>query len=338
MVRARGCGAWRRTPWRRLVRLGVLLAAEGLAALAGSASAGASEVPATASRSASMSATPSTSVSGAVPRSAPGSLSDDRGRTLTLAAPVRRIVSLLPSLTEIVCELQACDRLVGTDRFSNWPASVRGLPKLGGLEDTQVERLLALKPDLVLSALSVRAVERLEALGLPVLALEPKNLDETQRAIVTIAGALGRREDGQALARRLEQRLERAAARVPAAWRGRTVYLEVASTPHAAGAVSFVGEVLARLGLVNVVPASLGPFPQLNPEFVLRAEPDLVIASAAAVTEMPRRPGWAALGALRQGRTCSLAPAEWDTLVRPGPRLAEAAEAVVDCLAGMRPH
>ena len=91
---------------------------------------------------------------------------DDRGAALTLAQPPQRIVSLLPSLTETVCELGACSRLVGTDRHSNWPASVRALPRLGGLEDAQIERIVALKPDLVLLAVSARAADRLRALGL----------------------------------------------------------------------------------------------------------------------------------------------------------------------------
>ena len=270
-------------------------------------------------------------------RTQPIGLTDERGQRVMLAGPARRIVSLLPSLTETLCELQACDRLVATDRFSNWPEQARALPKLGGLEDTQVERLVALQPDLVVAALSARAIDRLEALGLPVLALEPRNLAETRRAIVILAQAIGRPEAGMALAARVEQRIVQAAARVPAAWRGRKVYLEVAATPHAAGETSFVGELLERLGLHNIVPAMLGPFPQLNPEFVLRAQPDLVIATVAALQEMPRRPGWAALTALRDGRTCGLEPARWDTLVRPGPRLAEAAEAIADCLAGRTP-
>jgi iron complex transport system substrate-binding protein len=263
---------------------------------------------------------------------------DDRGKSITLQRPAERVVSLLPSLTETVCALQACERLVATDRFSNWPSGVRTLPKLGGLEDTQIERLVALKPDLVLAAGSSRAVDRLEALGVPVLALEPRNLAQTRQVITTIAAALGRRGAGGALVRQMDQRIGAAAARVPPALRGLRVYVEVASTPHAAGEASFVGELLAQLGLANVVPAVLGPFPQLNPEFVLRAQPDIVMATAAAIAEMPRRPGWSALVALREGRTCGFAPEVWDTLVRPGPRLAEAAEAMATCLVGTMPR
>lgn len=258
---------------------------------------------------------------------------DDRGRRVVLKAPAQRIVSLLPSLTETLCELGACARLVGTDRYSNWPPAVRALPKLGGLEDAQLERIVALAPDLVLVANAPRLVERLESLGLPVAVLIPQTFEDARRvAGVVGVAALGDAAAGQRLWQRLDARIAAAAARVPAALRGQRVYVEVASAPFAAGEASFIGALLARLGLANVVPAALGAFPQLNPEFVLRAEPDIVIATAAVLAEMPARPGWAGLQALRQGRTCGLPPPAWDTVVRSGPRLAEAAEAIVECL------
>ena len=260
---------------------------------------------------------------------------DDRGRSVTLASAPLRIVSLLPSLTETVCALQACARLVGVDRHSDWPASVRGLPRLGGLEDTQIERIVALKPDLVLAAVSSRAVDRLESLGLPVLALEPQSLADTRRMVQRVALALGAPGEGERLLEHIDTRIAAAAQRVPPAWRGRTLYVEVAALPYAAGEASFIGELLALLKLGNVVPAALGPFPQLNPEFVIRAQPDVVLASARALADMPARPGWSTLKALQMKRTCGLAPAAWDSLVRPGPRLGEAAEAIADCLAGL---
>jgi iron complex transport system substrate-binding protein len=262
---------------------------------------------------------------------------DDRGRRIELPAPPQRIVSLLPSLTESVCALQACGRLVGTDRFSNWPASVLALPKLGGLEDTQIERIVALKPDLVLAAGSSRAIDRLEGLGLRVVVLEPKSLQDTERVLGKVAQALGDASAGVALWQGMQARITTAAARVPLSLRGKKVYFEVASAPYAAGEVSFIGETLGRLGLGNVVPAALGPFPKLNPEFVVRAQPDLIMATAAALAEMPARPGWGALHALRQQRHCGFDSARWDALVRPGPRLAEAAEIMADCLVGLAP-
>ena len=267
----------------------------------------------------------------------PITVQDDRGRSISLARPAQRIVSLLPSLTETVCALQACNRLVGTDRFSNWPASVLALPKLGGLEDTQIERIVSLKPDLVLAALSSRVIERLESLGLTVLALEPKTLPDTQRVLQTLALALGQPGQGDVVWARIETQMLAAAARVPAALRGKKVYFEVSAAPYAAGEASFVGQTLARLGLRNVVPASMGPFPKLNPEFVVRAQPDLVMAAARNLAEMPKRPGWSAITALRQKRSCGFVEARYEVLIRPGPRLAEAADVIAACLAGLAP-
>ena len=265
-------------------------------------------------------------------QAAPVVVQDDRGRRVELPAPPQRIVSLLPSLTETVCALGACARLVGIDRHSDRPAAVAKLPRLGGLEDTQIERLVSLKPDLVLVAGSSRALDRLIALGLPVLALEPQSLADAERIVRQVAAALGEPAAGDALWQRMQGRIAAAALRVPARLKGARVYVEVASTPFAAGEASFVGALLSQLGLANVVPAALGTFPQLNPEFVVRAQPDLVMASARALADMPGRPGWGSLRALREGRSCGFDKAAWDALVRPGPGLADGAEAIVDCL------
>lgn len=258
---------------------------------------------------------------------------DDRGRTIEVPPNPQRIVSLLPSLTETICALQACDQLVGVDRHSNWPAQTQRLPRLGGLEDAQVERIVALKPDLVLTATSTRAVDRLEALGLPVLALEPRSLDDSRRVVLLLAKVLGTPAAGTQLWEQVEARMSRAAARLPPALRGSSVYFEVAATPFAAGEASFIGELLTRLGLRNIVPAAMGPFPQLNPEFIVRAQPDWVMATTQNLAEMPARPGWAALRALQRGRTCGFGPDRNDVLMRPGPRLGEAAELIAECLA-----
>ncbi len=252
------------------------------------------------------------------------------------SAPPRRIVSLMPSLTETVCALGECERLVGVDRYSSWPARVERLPRLGGMDDPQIERIVGLRPDVVLAVPSSRAVERLQALGLKVVVLESRTTEEARRTAETIAVLLGRPGQGTALWARIDAQVERAVARVPAGWRGRSVYFEVDSAPYAAGRSSFIGELLQRFGLVNIVPAELGPFPKLNPEFVVRAAPDVVMAVERHIADMPRRPGWAGLKALQSGRRCAFPADRYDTLVRPGPRLGEAAELVADCLTALR--
>lgn len=251
------------------------------------------------------------------------------------AAPPQRIVSLVPGLTESLCALGACARLVGTDRYSNWPAEVLGLPKLGGLDDAQVERIAALRPDLVLAAPSARAVQRLQALGLRVVVLHTRSHQDVRHNLLLLGAELGDEARAQAVWRQIEQQMAEAAARVPNALRGRSVYFEVESSPYAAGPTSFIGETLAHLGLHNIVPASLGPFPKLSPEFVVRAQPEIVMAEARNLRDMAMRPGWTALRALQQQQLCGFASERYEVLVRPGPRMGQAALQLADCLAAI---
>jgi iron complex transport system substrate-binding protein len=259
-------------------------------------------------------------------------LKDDRGATLVLAAAPQRIVSLLPSLTESVCAVGACARLVGTDRFSNAPASVIDLPKLGGIDDAQIERIVALRPDVVLLSSSARVIDRLESLGLKVLVIEARDHADVKRSLALLAQMLGTPAEAERVWSAIERDTRMAAERVPAALRGQRVYFEVDATPYAAGAGSFIGETLARLGLANAVPAELGPFPKLNPEYVVRLQPDIVMANDRNLAEMPRRPGWSTLRALQRGRSCGFGLDRYELLIRPGPRMGEAALALADCL------
>lgn len=258
---------------------------------------------------------------------------DDRGVAATLAAPPQRVVSLLPSITETVCALGACDRLVAVDTHSNWPQSVRALPHVGGLDDAQIESILAARPDLVLAAASTRAIARLESLGLKVMALEPRTLEDFRRVVGLLDQVLGTGR-GPRLLQQVDGELDLVARALPAAQRGVRVYFEVSSAPYAASESSFIGQLLARAGAANVVSGSLGPFPKLNPEFVVRADPQVIMITDRASGELSRRPGWAGLRALREGRVCRFNSAQADVLVRPGPRMAEGARLMVDCIQG----
>ena len=258
---------------------------------------------------------------------------DDRGVAVDLPQAPRRIVTLMPSLTEIVCALGACDALAGVDNFSNWPPPVRKLPRLGGLEDTHIEAIVALQPDLVLVPASSRAGARLEGLGIKVMALEPKNLADLKRVWTQLGLAL-RAGDAARNWASIEEGVDAAARSLPPAQRGTTVYFEVNSGPYAASESSFIGELLARLGVANVVPGQLGPFPKLNPEFVVRADPQVIMISDRNAASLRSRPGWDRIRALRDGRLCMFTPEQGDVMVRPGPRMAEAARLMVDCLQG----
>ena len=268
-------------------------------------------------------------------------LTDDRGRVVVIDKAPQRVVTLLPSLGEIVCELKACELLVGVDRYSNWPERVKSLPKLGGLDDTQLEALVKLKPDLVLLARSSRVTQRLESMGIKVVALEPQSQEDMHRVIQLIAGALhlpNAKERAETLWQSIQQKLDAAALRVPAQAKGVRIYFEAGSGYFAAGEASYIGETLKRLGLVNVVTSSMGAFPQVNPEFVVKSNPQIIFMGERAATDLKTRPGWQRIEAIQQQKICSFTPDQSDIVVRSGPRIPEAADLMVACLKRIYPE
>jgi iron complex transport system substrate-binding protein len=260
-------------------------------------------------------------------------LRDDRQVEVTISKPVQRIVSLLPSLTETVCALGQCQKLVGVDRYSNWPDSIAKLPRMGGGIDPNIESVVAAKPDLVLMATSARGAERLAALGLTVLALEPRSHADVQRVMRVVAQALDVPvTESDRVWRHIDAAVNAAAQSVPSQAKGQRVYFEVSGAPYGASESSFIGETLQRLGARNILPASLGPFPKINPEFVVRAQPDLIMVGDSNFADMSARPGWQNMRAMRAQRVCHFKPDESDVLVRAGPRMAEAARLMAKCL------
>lgn len=263
----------------------------------------------------------------------PIQIRDDRGTEHRLSAPPQRIVTMLPSLTETAWALGAGSRLVGVDRYSNWPAEIAKLPHLGGLDDAQIEAIAALKPDLILASTSSRAMERLEALGFSVVRLKSESHADVRRTLDLIARLLGNPDEGSRVWARLAREIDAEASRVPASLRGQRVYFEIGGGPYAAGTTSFIGETLARLGMGNIVPPDLGPFPKLNPEYVVRAKPDLIMGVQREQAALVARPGWYALSAVRERRLCGFETPQYEMLIRPGPRMGEAARLLADCLA-----
>jgi iron complex transport system substrate-binding protein len=269
----------------------------------------------------------------------PAAIVDDRGRQVQLDKPPQRIVSLLPSLTESTCALGLCERLVGVDRYSDWPASVKKLPVVGGGLDPSVESVVALKPDVVLLSDASKAAERLQALGLKVVALDVKSKADIHRVLGTLGQLLGvpQAQGADRVWRALESGIDAVVRELPERTRHTRVYFEVSRGPYAAGPQSFIGETLTQLGVDNVVPAELGPFPRLSPEFLLRAQPDVIMLGNRSMQAATSYPGWNNLQAVKTGRVCVFSDEESYAIVRPGPRMAQAAALMARCLADKVP-
>jgi iron complex transport system substrate-binding protein len=265
---------------------------------------------------------------------APVVLFDSAHREHRFEHPPERIASLLPALTETVCELGECSHLVVVDRYSNWPGSVARLPKAGGLEDIDVEQIVSARPDVVLLGNEPRVEERLRSLGLVVFELETETYADIGRNVSVLGAMLGVPQRAERLNGQIEHSVGQVAAATRMRLRGHAprVYFEVDPAPYGAGPQSFMGQMLGRVGARNILPANLGPFPRLNPEYVVRANPDVILVSAADASQLVHRPGWDRIRAVRESRICTFPPEVRDTIVRPGPRVAEGFEALSQCL------
>lgn len=258
----------------------------------------------------------------------PLTLTDDLGRKVTLRAEPKRIVSVLPSSTETLCAIGACDRLVGVDEYSDFPAQVKTLPKVGGLYTPNIEAMVALKPDLVVVSKYGKLVEPLTATGIPVVAVNPETYDE----VFSKTLVLGRIVNREAQAKNLVVQMRRDIARIEIltrnAVRKPSAYYEIDPTPYTAGPNSFIGVLLGKAGATNIIPANLGDFPKISPELVVQRNPQLILGLDPATARA--RPGWANIAAVKSGRVIPVPPGSpLDTLLnRPGPRLPQALAAL----------
>jgi iron complex transport system substrate-binding protein len=257
----------------------------------------------------------------------PVSVVDDLGREVRLEARPERIVSLVPSHTETVCALGACGRVVGRDTHSNEPDGVLALPTLGSAFVPDLEALVALQPDLVLVDEYSGAADAVAALGIPVFAGTPQRVDEVFTMIIRLGRLLGASQEAAALVERLHG--EFASVALAVAGRERpTVFFEIDPSPYSVGPDGFIGTLIDLAGGENIVPSELGDFPLVDPEFVVAADPEVIILADAPygidLAAVQARPGWSAVSAVRSGRVIELDESEGDVLSRAGPRLGEA--------------
>ena len=230
----------------------------------------------------------------------------------------QRVVTLAPSLSEVVLALGAQDRLVGVTRFDDDPRTAR-LPRIGGYNDPQPEAVLAVKPDLVLAepAPANRGpVETVARLGVAVEAFPLSTVADIEDAIKGIAELLGDPEKGRALARELEA--ARAAARQSALGKPRLKALLVFGLDPlvVAGVRGFAGELLQDAGGENAAGGSEKPFLRMSAEAAVRAAPEVIVL--CGVDSPAGRPAIPGLDKTRVVRLRSTA------LLHPGPRLPQA--------------
>ncbi len=261
---------------------------------------------------------------------APVPVTDAMGQRLVLAAPARRIISIAPSITEILYAIGAQDRVVGVSSADDYPPEVRSKPRVGGVQ-LDFERIAQLRPDLVIGVRSLQGahLERLRALGYRVLALDPRSLADTYDAILLLGQVTGREEGARRVIRWMRDRAERVVVRVRRSEHHPRTFVEVYDQPFlTAGSGTFLHDLIRTAGGRNVF-ADLAGWPLVSEEEILRRDPEVILLLHPGRARVLQRPAWRRVAAVRAGRIHVLNPS-WAT--RPGPRLVLGLEQIARAL------
>ena len=259
---------------------------------------------------------------------------DQLGRCVILPDNPKRIVSLAPSITEIIYELGQEHRLAGVTRFSDFPPEAAKLPKVGSFVRLDLERIVALKPDLCIAAKdgNPRAViERLESLQIPVYVVNPRDLDSVMETVVEIGALLNAGKKAKSLVQNMRFRIQQVKSLVAKASSRPRVFYQVGIFPIvSAGSDTFIHELILFAGGKNLAQGSTS-YPRFSREQVLAMSPEVFIISSMARGEVFERvkkewSRWTEIPAVRNQRIFLVDSSLFD---RPTPRLLDGLELLV---------
>jgi iron complex transport system substrate-binding protein len=266
-------------------------------------------------------------------------LIDDAGRGVSLKQPARRIISLAPHLTELLFAAGAGGRVVGTVEYSDYPLAAQSIARVGDSAQLDLERIVALKPDLVLvwqDGNAQRQLEKLLQLGIPVFYNEPRRLPDIARAIEqfgllagTEAAAL---PAARAFAARADELRRRYAGRAPV-----TVFYQIWDQPlMTVNGEHLISDVIRLCGGQNVF-AGLKPLtPEISTEAVLAADPEAIAGMSAEAGQAGNLDQWKRWPRLKAAARGNLFVIDADLISRNTPRILDAAQQLCEQLAAAR--
>ena len=260
---------------------------------------------------------------------APVTLIDDSGRRVTLAAPAKRIVSLAPHVTELLYAAGAGERIVGTVEYSDYPPQAKALPRVGDNERLDLERILAMHPDVIvvwLHGSAQRQLDQLRRLGIPMYYSEPKKLADIGPAIE----ALGRLAGTEAIAAQAAKQYRERLARLTAANAGKRevrVFFQIWDQPVlTVNRAHLISDAMRVCGGRNVFAALPPLVPTAGAEAVIAADPEAIIAAGADAARPPWLDDWKRwpkIAAVKQGNLFFVQP---DLITRLSPRVLDGVE------------
>jgi iron complex transport system substrate-binding protein len=256
---------------------------------------------------------------------------DPAGRTMAVPADPQRVVALAPSITEIVYALERQDRLKGVSRFSDFPTAAEKLPKVGSYIQLDVERIVALSPDLCIgirdgNPLSV--VEQLESLGIPVFAVNAVDMESTMKSIRAVGEVLNAGARARVIVADMRRRIRLVSEKAATAGKKTRVFVQIGVSPIVSvGSGTFINELITLAGGVNVA-AGPNPYPRFSVEQVIALAPEvLVISSMARATVFEAvKADWMQWTAIPAVANQAVFIAPTNIFDRPTPRLVDGLE------------
>jgi iron complex transport system substrate-binding protein len=258
-------------------------------------------------------------------------VTDETGRTVQVPQPVRRIVSLVPSLTETVYALGLQDNLVGDTDYCDYPPEAQKKTKVGGIMNPSLEEIVALHPDLVLMAKGpnrIETVHSLDSLGIASYGTDPHTVDEIMTSVKKLANVLGAPEAGASVASDMRHRLEDLHQRLGSRAAKRVLFVVWTQPLISVGKDTFIADALRHAGAVPIVDSEQD-WPQVSLEEIVRLQPEFLVFAASHSEEASREierldtlPGWQILEAVSNRRYAVISEA----VNRPAPRIVSAIE------------
>lgn len=256
---------------------------------------------------------------------------DALGRVVTISYPPRRIVSLVPDITETLFALGLADEIVGVTRFSNFPPAAREKPKIGSYVDINIEAVIDLEPDLILgtgAGTSPMQAKRLERIGFPVFVVYPRDLDGILMAIQRIAEIVGKENEGKAIVQKMKQRIEQVSQRVEGREKPK-VFLQIGRDPiFTVSKGSFAHHLISLARGDNIAKDARIPYPSYSLEEIILRAPEVIIISSMYVGSnhshwLDEWRKWTVLPAVKNNRLYTI---NSDVIDRPSPRIVEGLE------------
>ena len=254
---------------------------------------------------------------------------DELGREVHIANfPARRVVSIAASTTELLYALGAGDTVVGVDVYSDYPPAADKLPRVGGETDPSVEKIVALRPDIVVTETTANrqeTAEQLERLGIPTFVMHVQSLADLDRATRDMGMLVGRETAAEALVADLHARFEKVRSLARQSRPVPTLVVVWSDPLFVVGKQTFTSELIALAGGINVTDDAGAGFPKYSLERVLRHAPEVIIVGSHK-TDIKGALGywqrWPDLPAVKNHRLVTL---DGNLLFRPGPRLTDGA-------------